>query len=397
MKKLKTYLRGGGRLIALILLGVIIFSYAMFQGGFVSWFVFYSLMPFLLYSLLLSIVPIHMNQVKREITPSKLHRGDTAKITISFRNNTWFPLIFMTVQEIGEQHNASNYKGGFNQIYFVGWKRKFEWSYELNNLKRGRMQFQGIRFTFTDFFGWTVRTKVVEEDESVVILPKLSPIKYKPLQMQFEHGGVAAPFSMVKDTSLVTGIRDYQSGDKYSWIHWKSFAKNETLRTKEFEDRQTQDIFLAIDQSSSTNFEHAVDLTASILQSVIKNHGDISFLSTGKKREIFPKLKSQSRLEKVMQHLGVIEPDSKQSIDSILSNEMALINSATLVLVTGGLTKELKDFFVNSAKFARGIVCFVVSKKNEKVVEKRLSVANVKVIYITDDQFENAFTEVMKP
>ena len=397
MKRLKTYLHDGGRFITIILLAVITFSYAMFQGGFVSWFVFYSVTPFLLYSLLLSFSPIYINQVQREITPSKLHRGDSAKITVTFQNKTWLPLIFMTVQEIGIDCNASNTRVGFNQIFFVGWKRKFEWSYELDDLKRGKMQFQGIRFTFTDLFGWTIRTKVIEEDKSVVILPKLSTIKYKPLQMQFEHGGVAAPFSMVKDTSLVTGIRDYQSGDKYSWIHWKSFAKNETLRTKEFEDRQTQDIFLAIDQSSAKNFEHAVDLTASILQSVIKNHGEISFLSTGEKREIFPKLKSQSRLEKVLQHLAVIEPNSKQSINSILANEMALINSATLVLVTGELSKELKDFFVNSSKFARGIVCFVVSEKNEKVAEKRLSVANVKVIHITGDQFENAFTEVMKP
>ncbi|MCM3389475.1 DUF58 domain-containing protein [Ureibacillus chungkukjangi] len=397
MKRLKNYLQGGGRFIAIIVLAVITFSYAMFQGGFVSWFVFYSLTPFLLYSLLLAFAPIHIYEVSREVTPSKLHRGDSAKITVSFRNKTWIPLIFMTVQELGIDRNSSNYQGRYNQIYFVGWKRKFEWSYELNDMKRGKMQFQGIQFTFTDFFGWTIRTKVVEEDKSVVILPKLSTIKYKPLQMQFEHGGVAAPFSMVKDTSLVTGVRDYQSGDKYSWIHWKSFAKNETLRTKEFEDRQTQDIFLAIDQSSEKNFEHAVDLTASILQSVIKNHGDISFLSTGEKREIFPKLKSQSRLEKVMQHLAVVKPDSKQSIDAILANEMALINAATLVLVTGELSKELKDFFVNSSKFARGIVCFVVSGKNEKVVEKRLSVANVKVIHIAEEQFENAFTEVMKP
>ena len=394
MKKLKTYLRSGGRFTATLLLAVITFSYAMFQGGFVSWFVFYSLTPFLLYSLLLSFAPIKIEEVHREITPSKLHRGDSAKVTVSFRNTTWIPLIFMTVQEIGIDRK---FKGSFNQIYFVGWKRKFEWSYELDDLKRGKMQFEGIRFIFTDFFGWTIRTKVVEENKSLVILPKISRIKYKPLQMQFEHGGVAAPFSMVKDTSLVTGIRDYQSGDKYSWIHWKSFAKNETLRTKEFEDRQTQDIFLAIEQSSTKNFEHAVDLTASILQSVIKNHGDISFLSTGEKKEIFPKLKSQSRLEKVMQHLAVIEPDSKQSIDSILGNEMGLINSATLVLVTGELSKELKDFFVNSSKFARGIVCFVVSDQKEKVIEKRLSVGNVKVIHITDDQFENAFTEVMKP
>ncbi|MDN4494933.1 DUF58 domain-containing protein [Ureibacillus aquaedulcis] len=397
MKRLNAYLRGGGQFIFIILLAVITFSYAMFQGGFVSWFIFYSLTPFLLYSVLLSFAPINIVEVHREVTPSKLHRGDSVKVSVSFRNKTWIPLIFLTVQEIQTEGLSRKYQGNDSQIHFVGWKRKFDWSYELNHLERGKIEFQGIQLTFTDFFGWTIRTKVIEENKSIVILPKLSTIKYRPLQMQFEHGGVVAQFSMMKDTSLVTGIRDYQSGDKSSWIHWKSYAKNETLRTKEFEDRQTQDLFLAIDQSSAKNFEYAVDLTASILQSVIENNGDISFISTGEKREVFPKLKSRSRLEKVMQHLAVIEANANQAIDSILAKQMGLISSATLVLVTGELSQELKDFFVNSAKFARGIVCFVVSDKGEKMTEKRLSVANVKVIYITIDQFENAFTEVMKP
>lgn len=397
MKKLKTSLRSGVRVILLILLEFIIFSYAMFQGGFVSWFVFYSLTPFIFYSLLLSFAPIKIDEVHREITPSKLHRGDSAKMSVSFRNKTWIPLIFMTVQEIGMESKTSKFQANFNQLYFVGWKRKFLWSYEMDDLKRGKLEFHGFQFTFTDFFGWTIRTKIIEENRSVIIRPRLSTIKYKPLQMQYEHGGVVAQFSMVKDTSLVTGIRSYQPGDKYSWIHWKSFAKNETLRTKEFEDRQTQDIFLAIDQSSAKNFEDAVDLTASILQSVIKNHGDISFLSIGEKREIFPKLKSQSHLERVVKHLAVIEPNSKQSINATLANEMGLLNSATLVLVTGELSEELKEFFVNSANFARGIVCFVVADKNEKVAEKRFSIANVKIINISKEQFENAFTEVMMP
>jgi len=397
MNTLNAYLRGGGRFIVIILLAAITFSYAMFQGGFVSWFIFYSLIPFLLYSLLLSFAPIKIEDVHRKIEPSKLHRGDSAKISVRFRNRTWIPLIFMTVQEIGIEGQTSKYPGNFNQIYFVGWKREFEWVYELNDLKRGKLEFKGLQFTFTDIFGWTIRQKVLEGNKAVIIQPKLSPIKYKPLQMQFEHGGVVSPFSMVKDTSLVTGVRDYQSGDRYSWIHWKSFAKNETLRTKEFEDRQSQDVFLTIDQSSAKNFEYAVDLTASILQSVIQSRGDISFLLSGDKRELFPKLKSQNEVEKVMQHLAVIEPNSKQSIDAILARELGLLNSTTLMLVTGELSEKLKDFFLNSSKFARGIVCFVVADKNEKVVEQKFGAANVKVIYIKAGQFENAFTEVMKP
>lgn len=397
MKRLKRFLNGGGRFIIILLLAVASFSYAMFQGGFVSWFVFYSITPFILYSVLLTFIPIRIEEVHREIKPAKLRRGDSALVTVSFRNKTWLPLIFMTVKELGIDSHKVKLQEKFGRIFFVGWKRKFEWTYELNDLERGKIQFKGLHITITDFFGWSIRRKVIEENTSIVVLPRVVEVKYKPLQMQFENGGVVSLYSMMKDTSLVTGIRDYQSGDKYSWIHWKSFAKNETLRTKEFEDRQTQDLFLAIDQTSVKNFEYTVDLAASILQSVVHHHGEISFLSTGKKRRYFPNLKSQNQLEEVMQHLAEIEPDTKQSIEGVLANEIGLLNSASLILITGEFTDHLKSFVVNSSKFACNIICFVVTDKGGRFTESRMSFANAKIINISKDRFEHVFTEVIKP
>lgn len=398
MSKVKGKLGDGGRFIVIILLIIITYSYAMFQGGFVSWFIFYSIVPFLTYSLLLTFARIKIVEFRREIKSSKLQRGDKAKVTVRFKNKSWFPFIFLTVKEMGLVNGESDkFTEQSSQIFFVGWKRNFEWTYELQNIERGLIQFRGLKLTFADFFGWTLRTKLVEEDKFVVVYPRVSDVKYKPLNTQFEHGGVLSPYSMVKDNSLVTGIRDYQSGDRYSWIHWKSFAKNETLRTKEFEDRQSQDIFLILDQSTHKNFEYSVDLVASILQSVIKNHGDISFLSTGGNHQYFPKIKTQNQLEKVMQHLAIVKPDASQAIDALLVNEIGLINTATLTLVTSDLSESLQHFLVNSSKLTNGIICFVITDQQDKLIESKIKLPTVKVIPITKDSFEKVFTEVMKP
>lgn len=105
MNKIKGVLGDGGRLVVIILLIVITFSYAMFQGGFVSWFIFYTIAPFLIYSLLLIFAPIQVVEFQREIEPSKLQRGDNARVTVRFKNKTWFPLIFLTVKEMGTLNN----------------------------------------------------------------------------------------------------------------------------------------------------------------------------------------------------------------------------------------------------------------------------------------------------
>lgn len=386
MKKVKRILGGGGRFIVLLFLIAVTFSYAMFQGGFVSWFLFYSISPFLLYSLLLSFAPIHIGEVQREIKPSKLHRGDSASVTISFQNKSWFPFVFLTVKELGSTTGPS-------QIFIAGWKRKFEWTYDLQNVERGAIHFNGLHVTITDFFGWTIRNKFIEENKTILVYPKISEIKYKPFQFQFEYGNMNAPFSMVKDSTLVNGVRDYQAGDKFSWIHWKSFAKSETLRTKEFEDRQTQELILVLDQSSEKNFDDVVDLAASIVTSVVKNHGDISFLSTGKKDYYFPKIKNHNQLEKVMQHLATTQPTPNQSVEAVLANKVGFINSAALIIVTGEITEQLKQFFAKSSNFTRGVVCFEVTNKEKH----NRSISNVKVIPLSKGKFEQAFTEVMKP
>ena len=70
---------------------------------------------------------------------------------------------------------------------------------------------------------------------------------------------MASPLNIVKDTTMATGVRDYQSGDRVSWIHWKSFARTQTLMTKEFEDRRSQELILVLDERPSEVFEEQVE------------------------------------------------------------------------------------------------------------------------------------------
>lgn len=395
MRNFKKSLRSVGRFIVVVLLIIITFSYAMFQGGFVSWFLFYSLIPFLLYSLLFSFTPINIKNVQRIIEPTKLRSGDTARVKISFQNKSWMPLIFVTIQENG----IEKVNGKVNNIFFIGWKRNFEWTYELPNLERGELHFEGLQFKFTDFFGWMARYKIVDEVQKILVYPRITEIKFNRLEMHYDYGGVLSTFSTVKDTSIATGVREYQSGDRFSWIHWKSFAKNETLRTKEFENSQSQEIFLTIDRSANINFENVIELAASMLQSVIKNHKEISLLSFGNKREYFPNIKTEHQLNKVMQHLAVVKPDAKLKIDIVLMSELKNLSSSTLLLITGKFSNELKRFLLNSSRLTRGVICFVVVENEhlQDLGEKPLKIPNVKVIPITKEMFPNIFTEVMKP
>lgn len=397
--KLNPLLSRGIRLIVVVFLMVVTFSYAMFQGGFVSWFLFYSLIPFLIYSFLLNFAPIRISQVKREVKPVILQRGDTAQVTVSFQNRSWFPLLFMTVQEVDVEHSIfEKSKGQVNNIFFVGWKRNFQWTYDIEDLNRGEITFPSLLFTFTDFFGWTIRKKNVNEQQKILVFPKITELTYKPLQL-YSQGGSLSPFSLQKDSSNVTSVRDYQAGDRVSWIHWKSFAKNSTLRTKEFEENKTHEVFLTIDRTTEKYFEESVELAASILRSIVNNRGNISFISLGQDCLFYPNIKTAVQLEHVMNHLAIVKPDATEGLDVLLSKEMNYIRSATLVVITGEINEQLKRLFANSGQFGQSIICLLLVESEDVEHIKRVKIhePNVKVVPISRKQFRNVFTEVMKP
>lgn len=131
-----------------------------------SWFVFFTILPFSIYSILLAIVPIRIQQVSRTLSKEAVERGDTIEVTVRFHNKSWFPLVFMTARETAMDADFyEELNGNATKLFLVGWKKEFEWTYELRDLRRGEHHFKGIEVMCTDFFGWTVRQVVIEHPQ----------------------------------------------------------------------------------------------------------------------------------------------------------------------------------------------------------------------------------------
>ena len=75
------------------------FSFAMVQGGFVSWFILFTVTPFIVYSILLAVVPIVITNIRRSISPEMIVRGGKVLVKVTFENKTPFPLLFLSVRE----------------------------------------------------------------------------------------------------------------------------------------------------------------------------------------------------------------------------------------------------------------------------------------------------------
>lgn len=401
MKRINFTWAIGGRLLFVLFLVLFSFAFAMFQGGFVSWFIFYTLLPFALYSIAFFFSPISKIEVERYIQTAQIRKGGKLIATVKLKRPSRFPMLYLVIKEATQsapliKHASKKLK----TVKMVGFKRTIEWTYEIDHMPRGEHALDGVEITVSDFFGWVKKTHVLPLKQTVIVYPNVTEMIYMPIETRYDQGAAASPFTIVKDTTMATGVRDYQPGDRVSWIHWKSFARTQTLRTKEFEDRQSQDLFILVDRKPSVNFEEQIELTASVLQAVVRNQASAAFLSLGATRFYFPAVQSEEQLQRTMFHLAKVEDDLAQPIEKLLPKDPSMSSATSILLITGELTTGLIEGIPRAAKNLRQCTVFVVVKKGMKLSKQALTVHQLArsrgmIIHVlSQDQFANAFTEV---
>lgn len=393
MKKWQALIEKSKHFLLVSLLMIITFCYAMFQGGFVSWFVFFTVSPFLLYAFIFLLVKEEILLVERKIEPSHVECGQSAKVTITVERKTRFPFVYMMMEELVDSEVLVQSRvQGTNTIKFVGFRKKFSWNYILENMSRGEHRYLGVNIVFCDFFGWAKKRVTAKKEQVILVYPRVREIRYAALQTKYDVGTMMSPYSIVKDTSMAVGLREYVPGDRFSWIHWKSFAKTQTLKSKEFEDRQSQELMLVLHAGKSPLFEEKIELVASMLQTIVEERGDISFVSAGSKTKVFPIIQGNKQLDQVMHHLAAIKP--AETVKFQLQDQQVFKHVATLLYVTSEVSDELLHSLANMVK---GCICFVVAEQPPMQTELAKRYKQIQVVHVNPTDYYHLFTEVMKP
>lgn len=394
MEKGKLLLDRGSRLLFLILLLLTVVLFALFQGGFVSWFIFYVTVPFLLYSFVAFFIRERIVAVERTFEPNRVTVGDDVLVKVKISRRTRFPFIYVTIKEHSAFEKIAGQKAATQALVLLGWKRQLEWSYTLKEMPRGEHHFTQLEVTFHDFFGWVPQKITVFQEQTLVVYPSVQEIQYSPLKTYYQGSSMSQRQSLEKDTSLVTGVRNYQAGDRFSAIHWKSFAKSNVLYTKEFEDQKSQELLLLLDGTVSKHFDDAVELAASIIHTVVKKYGDVSLLSVGEQRVYFPRIQGGNQLEKVMYHLATVKAYQQSELPALLAKEQLISQGASLVIITTELTDEKLMALAKVVK--QPCSCFVISE-HASSVEALSKKSNISVYSIPKGSYQNVFAEVLRP
>ncbi len=402
----KSYIKLVGSVFLLILLLVITFIYAMFQGGFVSWFIFYSFLPFGLYSLLVCFYPLSLFEVTRKVEKEQFTAGEKFKATITIeRKLSFFPLLFVIVEEeVPVTLKYSKQSKRTKNLVFPWFNRTIEIEYIIESIPRGEHLFKTIRIKTGDLFGLIEKERSFEMEKAYLVYPQYVDLIYRQLENRFDQGNTSSRTKLVRDTTMAVGVREYQPGDRFTWIDWKSSARKNTFMTKEFEQQQSHDVIVFMDRSKDqdpTMFEQVVILSASIVRSIIRNGAQMGIISVGKERFISGINNNKEHQKKIFYHLAKVQRDGR-SFAAIVDSELSKWEQGLTMLF---VTSDLPDSFIRTIERMihrrYNLILFVVLPKKSPSKEVIMKIEKLKskqifVKAVIEGQYADAFHEVSR-
>jgi uncharacterized protein (DUF58 family) len=329
-----------------------LFSYAMFQGNFVSWFLFYSVMTMILLMLLYALIPLGRFHVERRSGEGALPSGAELTTEIRIERKWLFPFLYLAVEDVTEEKLTKQlpYEAS-RMIFYPTTKKELVYRYTIPHLKRGKYHFYGVKLSTSDMFGFIHKEKFVSIPAELLVYPKYHEIdQWNAYEKQDEEASFSFKDYLEDQTSL-SGAREYVPGDKMTSMDWKASARAGRLMTKEFEDYAGQNFLVVLNNrmpgssfAVSDAYEKGIELVASILMFASKEHLQMSFISCGSGVKRFPAGAGGESQKAVITYLAQTAPAGTGSfVSEIKQCEADLPSGVTLVFVSLELTDEIME------------------------------------------------------
>lgn len=362
------------------IVGLVLLTYvfAKFQGGFASWFLFYSSLVFMAYELLTYFFMFSTLEVVREVDRNRLQSGDDVIVTIRLRRRIWFPLGWNMVLEPLPDRLAGVYEP-HRQLIFPGFKREVEFRYVIPNLPRGYYRLADCVVSGGDFFGFIERRKVVPLTHEFLVYPSFQPIEQWEMGDGSFSGNIHVSHRRSDDVAAVRGVREYHRGDRLSQIHWRASARGTGLKTKEFEHQAMNQavFFLDVEKASYQKqpedlFEMAVKLTASLVAYANRNQYHFGLVYKQMDRISIAPAVSHTHYLHVFDQLARVMPYGTDSFSRVVGREaLEQPQGVTLIIVTPCVDKQLLGRLLALSQKGRRIQLFLVYAETALSQEKR--------------------------
>ncbi|WP_078551349.1 DUF58 domain-containing protein [Bacillus alkalicellulosilyticus] len=386
MKKTLSKLTSWSKIVLILLLNAGVFSYAMFQGGFVSWFLFYSILVLTFLSVSVVIWSNKGIIFEREISPKIAVAGESITITVTLKKRFFHPFSFIRVNDRIPEKLQKGFDTKNEAIFFFTFKKTLSYSYKLTALKRGEHVFTEVELVTGDLIGFSEKKVNIPVKTTLFVFPHYEQLKnWNVNSSRGQDNGSSFEESFAEELSI-SSIRNYIPGDRMTSIDWKHSARNGKLMTKEFNSYQGKLSNLAFYCGNETETEHtfeqAVILSASIVNYFYKSSIPLGYYELNQNLAIMNQGDETEHYQQIYRKLALVSP-TKENID-IHVNSFEPLREMVLTIVTVTLTSSLLQFVDGLINVkCKVIICLVsnekISHQDTKVLIEKLRYRGVRV------------------
>ncbi|MCD8501580.1 MAG: DUF58 domain-containing protein [Bacillaceae bacterium] len=334
IKKFRSFFR----VLLLAIFIVATYSYAMFQGGFVSWFLFYMTTCLIFLVIVYAFVPIGKIDVARKIS-GRLVAGEDIVIHLTLTRSFPFPFFYFVIEDIfSEDVYLKNESANAKVILYPSFLRKITFSYPIRNIRRGEYQFTTVNIRTSDPFGIFKKQKWIKKEDLFIIYPNYQPLDEWKIYSENVTDAKMTTNHLAKDVTSVAGSREYVPGDRLTAIDWKVTARVNKLMTKEFENQLGQSFLIMLDHTISgktamDEIEKAISLSASIIVQASHQQIPIGLMTIADDTKNFPIKIGQDHQLRLIEHLAKLQLPTSFNFDEALLKEINKIEKIQYCLL----------------------------------------------------------------
>ncbi len=304
-------------------------------------------------------------RVSRQTRARRAQVGRTLEERFSVRNTGFLPKLWLEVRDQSELpgHHASQV------VHSLSPGRERSWVVRTICRLRGRYRLGPITLISGDPFGLFQMERHLTPTSNVVIYPMTVEIRNFALPLGVLPGGDALRRRTHYITANAATVRDYEPGDSFNRIHWRSTARKDRLIVKEFELDPLADVWVFLDghrdaqvrprrpKVENTNAplwaqpagfepppdteEYAVSVAASIAQYFVRQDRAVGLVAYGQTREVIQADRGERQLTRILETLAVLRAEGRIAFDEVLAVESEpLPRGTTVVAVTSSLNQR---------------------------------------------------------
>jgi uncharacterized protein (DUF58 family) len=348
------------RPIGILLLALLSFLAAQGTGIRLFFHLFYLLLALLVFSYLWAWSNLRGLRVERETFTQRSQVGDEARERITIRNLWGFPKLWV---QLLDHSDMPSHGTGF--VTYLPAHERRRWSARTLCTMRGKFRLGPATLISGDPFGIFRLERSVPGSNEVLVYPRTTALPGFSLPSAELPGGQDVRSRAFHVTPNVSTIREYQPGDSFNRIHWRSTARLNQMMVKEFELDPTAEVYLVLDMQervqqilaptragrgdrplneqriAESTEEYGVQTAASIARHLLEQNRMLGLISWGQHREVIPAERESRQLFKILEALAVLRAHGAQPLAEVLAAESVRFGrNCTLVIITPSLDER---------------------------------------------------------